>query len=119
MSPDLGDLVRSQHTPETGTCYLLRVSTGCTCCSDMNFIEGPFRNKAEADDRATYHERNRTLSSQYAENGHQYVFDIPYEIGGEWIILDGQYAVKGPFLDDPLNERFDWQLDMFGRDYRM
>jgi len=101
------------------TCYLLRVSTGCTCCANENFIEGPFLTKEGAKKRAEYHKENRTLSSQYASNGNQEILETTYEIAGEWIILDDKYAVKGKFMDDPEDCEYHERLDMFDRDWRL
>lgn len=106
-------------TTEQGVCYIVKVSTGCTCCSNENFMDGPYRRKDSAEARGTFHKIHRTLSSQYAEDGHQNVIEIPYEIAGDWIILDERYATKGPFLDDAPNERWEDELTMFGRDHRL
>lgn len=100
-------------------CFLLRVSTGCTCCANENFIEGPFLTKEGAEARGADHKRMRTLSSQYAENGRQEVLEASYEMAGEWIILDEKYAVKGKFMDDPEDDEYHERLDMFDRDWRL
>lgn len=100
-------------------CYAVRVSTGCTCCSNENFIEGPYRAKEAAEASASSHNRGRTLRSQYAENGRQEILELPYEMAGDWIILDARYAVKAPFLDESEDFNFDNRLDMFDRDYRL
>lgn len=99
-------------------CFIVRVSTGCTCCSNENFIQGPYLERAGAEACADSHKRNRTLASQYAVDGRQEILEVPYEIAGEWIILDGQYAVKGSFTD-PENEVFPERLGMFDRDWRL
>lgn len=99
-------------------CFLVRVSTGCTCCSNENFIQGPYLEKEAAEACADTHKRHRTLSSQYAADGCQELLEVPYEIAGDWIILDNRYAVKGSFTD-PENTVFPESLDMFARDWRL
>lgn len=100
------------------TCYMVRVSTGCTCCSNDNFIEGPWRSKEAAEKQAETHLKYGTLRSQFAERGCADIIEMPCEIAGSWIILDGQYAVKGPFLDDQ-EEAYPEPLSQFDRDYRL
>lgn len=100
-------------------CFAVRVSTGCTCCASDNFIEGPYRRKEAAEASARSHQRSRTLRSQYAESGRQEILELPYEMAGEWIILDEKYAVKAPFLDERESITFDDRLEMFERDHRL
>lgn len=87
-------------TSEKGKCFILRVSTGCTCCSNENFIEGVWRTREAADKRAEHHRERRTLASQYARDGNQSVAEVDYELAGTWIILDGRYVVAGGFVED-------------------
>lgn len=68
--------------PEPNRCFLVRVSTGCTCCANENFIQGPYLKEDDADACAAAHKRYRTLSSQYAENGRQELLEVPYEVAG-------------------------------------
>lgn len=108
-------------TPEIAapsTCYIVRVSTGCTCCSYENFMEGPWRTREAAAERAAAHIRSGTLSSQYAPTGRAEVIEIPFVRAGEWIILDEKYAVRGDFLED--NE-LSWpdELQCFRKDNRL
>lgn len=100
-------------------CFIVRVSTGCTCCANENFMEGPFLTRERAESTAEHHRRNRTLSSQYAENGRQEILEATYELAGDWIILDEKYAIKGKFADDPEDEEYHERLDMFDRDWRL
>lgn len=99
-------------------CFLVRVSTGCTCCASDNFIEGPYLTREGAETSAESHKNRRTLSSQYAANGCQEILEASYEQAGEWIILNEKYAIKGSFTD-PENEVFAQPLDMFDRDWRL
>lgn len=51
------------------TAYLIRCSTGCTCCRSENELHGPFQSLEDAQDRAESFSRSRMLASQYAPNG--------------------------------------------------
>jgi len=85
--------------PEKGECFVVYLSTGCTCCQSDNRYMGPFETLPQAKECAKYHHNARTLRSQYAENGHQTIYKVDYERAGRWIIIDEWYAVK-EFMDD-------------------
>lgn len=104
--------------PPTGTAFFLRVSTGCTCCSYENFIEGPYRTREAAQVSADDHKQSKTLSSQYAENGNHSIFELDYEIAGRWIIFDGKYATPDGFIEDA-EGYIDRELECFKKHFQL
>lgn len=104
--------------PETGKCFILRASTGCSCCRSDNFIEGPWRTREAAQARAEYHTRCKRLSSQYSDSGQYSLIEVDYERAGRWIILDGKYAIDRPFIEDD-EESFDYEIDAYKEDYHL
>lgn len=99
--------------PPSGMLYFVRVSTGCSCCREQNFIEGPYRSRDEAQKWCEHHHKRATLSSQFADNGHQDIIELEYERAGNWLIIDKQYAVPISALEAPD------QLSFFEKDYRL
>lgn len=93
-------------------CFVVEVMTGCTCCRDENFFEGPFMTIEDARKKAEYHKTNRTLRSQYAESGHQTIMKIDCELVGHWLILDDYYAVRY-FDEDGEPRGYTERLDKF------
>lgn len=66
-------------------------STGCSCCRSDNFVDGPYDTAESALDATAYHERNKTVASQYARNGIYEVreIEVEYLVGDErdrWIV---------------------------------
>lgn len=86
---------------ETKTIFLIDASTGCTCCRNENFTQGPYTDKAEAQaiiDRWSKGDCN-PLGSQYAEYGRYTLEEHQAEVisGGRFIIND---RVWGPDIED-------------------
>ncbi len=78
--------------PPKGKMYIAEMTTGCTCCSGDNFFQGPYLSKEAAESVMASHAKNKTLRSQFADNGNQYLREVNYEIAGRWIIINGWYA---------------------------
>lgn len=80
--------------------YLIEARTGCTCCSDENFMEGPYIDKAKADAIvADWNQgKGNPLASQYARYGRNSVREEEAEelSGGRFIIGD---TVWGPDIE--------------------
>lgn len=104
--------------PQKGMCYLIRASTGCTCCAEENFIEGPWRTQEALSQRTASLKEQRRLRSQYSDHGVYSMIEIPYEIADSWIILDGQYAVKRRFIEDQ-EYCYEYEIDAFKKDWRL
>ena len=51
--------------------YLIHCRTGCTCCSNENFLEGPFIEKWHAEEKMEQYRKgiDNPLASQYAKYG--------------------------------------------------
>ncbi|HWT40253.1 MAG TPA: hypothetical protein VN081_03205 [Dongiaceae bacterium] len=95
------DVINSfKDVPSKGRCFIVYVSTGCTCCAHENFYEGPFLTKSAAEGNAKYHRDRKTLASQYAAHGRQTVEEVNYEIVGHYIILDSWYAIPDGFREN-------------------
>jgi hypothetical protein len=54
--------------------YFIEACTGCTCCSDENFIQGPYLTLGEAQEEAESMYRCKRLASQYASRGTYYLY---------------------------------------------
>ena len=65
---------------ETRILYFNSISTGCSCCRNENFCEGPYETLEEARESARYHHRNKTLASQFASNGCQETYQTKCRI---------------------------------------
>jgi hypothetical protein len=50
--------------------FLIRRTTGCSCCRNENELRGPFRTVQAASQQAQVYERWPLLSSQYAPRRH-------------------------------------------------
>jgi hypothetical protein len=94
--------------------FFISCSTGCTCCSNENFIDGPFRSLKRARETAQSYHDSKRLASQYASNGR-------YELG--WseveILPDGRIVaddrIFGGFGDDP--DYDGWNDDISSDDF--
>lgn len=80
-------------TKHTG--YLIHGSTGCTCCSSENFIEGIKTNSDDAMNTAISHKERKTVCSQYSETGIYSIIEIQYEK-----LLDGRIIIGDRIFDD-------------------
>lgn len=87
--------------PEKGVLFFIRASTGCTCCEDQNFIQGPYLTEKAAKEDISYHQRQKTLSSQYAPNGQYSILTLEYERAGDWLIIDKERALPIDSLELP------------------
>lgn len=74
------------------TLYFIHAMTGCTCCSDENFIEGPYFDKDEADTIVEKWQAGigNPLASQYSRYGQYKVVAEEAEpiSGNRFIIAD-------------------------------
>ena len=75
---------------EKRTLFFNSISTGCSCCSNENFCEGPFETLDGALASAQAHYELRTLCSQYAENGCQDTYSAECRI------------IQDPESEDPI-----------------
>jgi len=66
----------SNITCEEFDAYLIHGSTGCTCCSYENFIEGIFKTIEEAQERKKYHTEHCTVASQYSRTGRYTIYKV-------------------------------------------
>lgn len=84
--------------------YLIAARTGCTCCSDQNFHQGPYVDKNEAQTQIDAWSRgeNNPLASQYAKYGSYKLEECEAEeiSGGRYIIDD---RVWGPGIEDKVD----------------
>ncbi len=128
---------------ESGEAYFIEASTGCTCCSNENFIQGPYRALSRALEQAQSFEKRRHLASQYASRGIYGLRKASYErlldgrliLGGKLIAADfldretdpeadpGEYVYQDPELGHPDRLPFSLQeiagqADIGGYDYR-
>lgn len=60
--------------------YFNSISTGCSCCRDENFCEGPFETLEDAKNSARSHCKNKTIASQFAPNGCQETYQAECRI---------------------------------------
>jgi hypothetical protein len=85
--------------------YLIRASTGCTCCCSENFTRGPFLHKETpaALIEAWLQGKDNPLASQYAPCGRYSIqtFDAEPISGGRFIVGN---QVWGPDIEDRPND---------------
>ena len=81
---------------ENITLWFIACSTGCTCCSSDNFVQGPYKTKEEADNQEAdwLAGKNNPLASQYAANGRYHVFSREAEP-----ISAGRYIIGNRVID--------------------
>lgn len=61
----------------TKTIYIIEARTGCSCCSDENFEQGPYLTEAEAKEIADAWRagKGNPLASQYSKFGNYLKWD--------------------------------------------
>lgn len=90
-------------TKHTG--FMIHGSTGCSCCQNDNIIRGIIDTHEEALERAITFHNEKTVCSQYSDNGIYSIIEIAYEklpdgriiignriFGDEWIYDSGNIA---------------------------
>lgn len=79
--------------------FFIQAQTGCSCCANDNFIQGPYKELSRAQERAKQMSRDKVLASQYAENGVYDIFSKECEI-----LTDGRiicdYLILPAIVDD-------------------
>lgn len=79
----------------TKPAFLIFCSTGCSCCRSENYYQGFYDTLEEAIEIATYKWRNKSIRSQYSDNGEYTIYEVAIEeISHDRIILDGQVVFK-------------------------
>ena len=69
-------------------------STGCTCCSSSNFVDGLYPTLEEASARTHYHTENRTVASQFSKSGRYSIQKVEYEL-----LPDGRVIIGSDVFD--------------------
>lgn len=64
---------------ELKTGYIIHASTGCTCCSEDNFVSGIYETIDEAKERVDEYRIGPRLASQFASRGRYSIQKIEYE----------------------------------------
>jgi hypothetical protein len=82
--------------PQKKVVYWISCSTGCSCCSNLNFDYGFFFDKEEAEAQANKWRNGdgNPLASHYTKYGSYCV-----EIGEAEILLDGRAIVNGHIFE--------------------
>lgn len=83
----------------TRTLFFNCISTGCSCCSNENFCEGPFETLGGALASALSHRKHSTLSSQFSPNGEQNTYQAPCRVidtpSGSITLIPGNFYSEG------------------------
>jgi len=81
------------------TIFLIRCSTGCSCCWGENHWRGPYKTKADADRRvASFRAPDSKfwpVASQYSRRGNYTVREVEMEL-----LPDGRAIVDSEVLDE-------------------
>lgn len=78
--------------------WFVYASTGCSCCSGQNFLEGPYNTFATAEEVRLEHLRLGTLRSQYSPMGNYSTKEYRVEaLPDGRVIFDDQ--VWGPEIE--------------------
>jgi hypothetical protein len=100
--------------------YFIKASTGCSCCRDENFLQGPYLKLEDAQSMAKAMHGSRRLASQYAEAGHYDIYKCPdAEQLPDGRIICGDRIFRAPPTDpdeyyEPdefRDEGFEWDLE--------
>lgn len=76
--------------------FMIRATTGCSCCREENQVRGPWRTLDGAREAKAAYARARLLSSQYAPNGCYEIFKVPAELLPDGrLVLDELIVAKG------------------------
>lgn len=70
--------------------YIIRCSTGCSCCSYENHYRGPYSSRKVAEERCKVFTSIRLLASQYARNGNYTIEEHEAEV-----LPDGRIIIDG------------------------
>lgn len=92
----------SNITCEEFDAYLIYGSTGCTCCSYENFIEGIFKTVEEAQERKKYHIEHCTVASQYSRTGRYTIYKVKCKkySNDSRIIVEDEYFDSENFYEN-------------------
>jgi hypothetical protein len=73
--------------------FIVRCSTGCSCCSNENHKRGPFSTQAVAEGKVVEYRAIPVLASQYAERGVYHIesFDAEQLPDGRLIVEDSVF----------------------------
>ena len=74
--------------------YYVYGRTGCTCCSNENFVGGLDLTLDKAIESVKWHISNRTVCSQYSPTGEYSVYQVDYEV-----LPDGRVIVGDRVLE--------------------
>lgn len=88
--------------------WVVHCSTGCTCCKNENFYQGPYRTIEDAEQSAAYNRQNPILRSQYSDTGVYKVEEVSLVDLGVVLIIDGWYATTN--WDN-------WKMDRYHEGY--
>lgn len=70
--------------------FIVHGSTGCSCCRNENFVSGIYDDEDSAMENAIYHQKQRTVRSQYSDTGIYSVIQLEYELFEDGRILIGR-----------------------------
>ena len=68
--------------------YLIRCSTGCSCCAHENHYRGPFSARTIAESKVREYQAIPVLASQYAKRGHYDIEEHQATILNGVVIVD-------------------------------
>ena len=87
--------------------FLIRCTTGCSCCRNENELHGPWRTLEAAELQAKIYERWPLVSSQYAAKGlYEIIRTEAEQLPDGRLILDGRLISAG-FVFEGERERDD------------
>lgn len=76
-------------TMPVNTAYIIVGSTGCSCCSNENFAEGPYFDPDDAERSINHYRSYKRLASQYADRGHWRILEYKNaRIYGDKILIE-------------------------------
>ncbi len=79
--------------------YFIHGSTGCTCCSNLNFARGFHFKAAEVQDIIATHIRQRTVASQFARNGLYRPYQVELELLPDGRVILGDSVLPSLSMD--------------------
>ena len=81
------------------TIFLIRCSTGCSCCANENHYRGPFSARTIAESKVREYHKIPVLASQYSKTGHYDIEEHDATIINGIIIADTEQWFEG-FADN-------------------
>lgn len=84
---------------KTRQVWFIHASTGCSCCREDNFMQGPFLSEESAKGVADYYHATKRLSSQYSETGRYHIEAIECEELPDGRFINGP-EVWGPEIEE-------------------